>query len=168
MSGRIVLPRVGLLRFGLVCLNRFCAPVFFPRARERAAELDAEFSATGKLRGPLHGVPVSSASSLPDFKNSQLLRRLVLRINASILFFDTIPCAHLDLVDIEGVDSTIGFSQWSHKPAAQNADVRVLRPLYKTSFLTHSNVDCPQVTGSWSNTLRENQRPPDHVRIRVL
>ncbi len=27
-------------------------------ARQRAAELDAEFSSTKKLRGPLHGVPV--------------------------------------------------------------------------------------------------------------
>ncbi len=31
-------------------------------ARQRAAELDAEFAATKKLRGPLHGVPVRSFS----------------------------------------------------------------------------------------------------------
>ena len=29
-------------------------------ARQRAAELDAEFAVTKKLRGPLHGVPVRS------------------------------------------------------------------------------------------------------------
>ena len=33
--------------------------MFFERARKSAAELDEEFSRTGKLRGPLHGVPVS-------------------------------------------------------------------------------------------------------------
>ena len=33
--------------------------VFFDRARERARKLDREFAATGKLKGILHGVPVS-------------------------------------------------------------------------------------------------------------
>ncbi len=37
--------------------------VFFTRARQRAAELDTEFAATKKLKGPLHGVPVSSCFS---------------------------------------------------------------------------------------------------------
>ena len=49
----------------------FCSLVFFPRARERAAELDAEFAATGKLRGPLHGVPVSEPHCL------QILRFII-------------------------------------------------------------------------------------------
>jgi hypothetical protein len=35
------------------------AVVMLGPARQRAAELDAEFAATKKLRGPLHGVPVS-------------------------------------------------------------------------------------------------------------
>lgn len=34
-------------------------------ARQRAAELDAEFAATKKLKGPLHGVPVRSLLSFP-------------------------------------------------------------------------------------------------------
>jgi Asp-tRNA(Asn)/Glu-tRNA(Gln) amidotransferase A subunit family amidase len=37
----------------------FVAVVMLGPARQRAAELDAEFAATKKLRGPLHGVPVS-------------------------------------------------------------------------------------------------------------
>ena len=37
--------------------------VFFARARQRAAELDTEFAATQQLKGPLHGVPVSSCLS---------------------------------------------------------------------------------------------------------
>ncbi|KAF9530362.1 amidase [Crepidotus variabilis] len=63
--------------------------VFFPRARKQAAELDAEFILTKKLRGPLHGVPVSIK----------------------------------DQFKIEGVDNSIGFSQWLNKPAERNADI---------------------------------------------
>ncbi|TFK71658.1 amidase signature enzyme [Pluteus cervinus] len=33
--------------------------VMFVQARERAKQLDADFASTGRLRGPLHGVPVS-------------------------------------------------------------------------------------------------------------
>lgn len=33
--------------------------VMFEQARQRAKELDVEFSKTGKLKGPLHGVPMS-------------------------------------------------------------------------------------------------------------
>lgn len=33
--------------------------VFFADARAQAEALDAEFAQTGKVRGPLHGVPVS-------------------------------------------------------------------------------------------------------------
>jgi hypothetical protein len=40
----------------------------------------------------------------------------------------------LQIVDIEGVDGTIGFSQWSGKPAAKNADVRFLRYVSEFSF----------------------------------
>lgn len=32
--------------------------VMLKPARQRASELDREFAATKKLRGPLHGVPV--------------------------------------------------------------------------------------------------------------
>jgi len=33
--------------------------VFFEQAREDARRLDAEFAETGRLKGPLHGVPIS-------------------------------------------------------------------------------------------------------------
>lgn len=33
--------------------------VLFGQARKEAEELDQEFAKTGKLRGPLHGVPFS-------------------------------------------------------------------------------------------------------------
>ncbi|KAI0278662.1 amidase signature domain-containing protein, partial [Russula brevipes] len=33
--------------------------VFFEQAREDARQLDAEFAETGRLKGPLHGVPIS-------------------------------------------------------------------------------------------------------------
>ncbi|KAH9991131.1 amidase signature domain-containing protein [Russula vinacea] len=34
--------------------------VFFEEAKEEALRLDAEFAATGRLKGPLHGVPISA------------------------------------------------------------------------------------------------------------
>ena len=34
-------------------------PVMIAEARAQAKALDAEFASTGRLRGPLHGVPVS-------------------------------------------------------------------------------------------------------------
>ncbi|KAF8733457.1 hypothetical protein AX14_003820 [Amanita brunnescens Koide BX004] len=40
-------------------INIVCVSVMFDWAREQAKTLDDEFAATGKIRGPLHGVPVS-------------------------------------------------------------------------------------------------------------
>ncbi|KAL1747940.1 amidase signature domain-containing protein [Schizophyllum fasciatum] len=66
--------------------------VFFDRARTRAAELDAEFAQTKRLKGPLHGVPISVKPGAA--------------------------------VDIEGIDTTIGLSQWAkHGPATSDADL---------------------------------------------
>lgn len=36
-----------------------CSEIFFDRALERAKELDEYFQKTGKLKGPLHGLPIS-------------------------------------------------------------------------------------------------------------
>jgi Asp-tRNA(Asn)/Glu-tRNA(Gln) amidotransferase A subunit family amidase len=33
--------------------------VFFEEAKQEAHKLDEEFAATGRLKGPLHGVPIS-------------------------------------------------------------------------------------------------------------
>jgi len=33
--------------------------VFFEEAKQDARKLDDEFAATGRLKGPLHGVPIS-------------------------------------------------------------------------------------------------------------
>ncbi|KIL69168.1 hypothetical protein M378DRAFT_184407 [Amanita muscaria Koide BX008] len=63
--------------------------VMFESARKQAKTLDDEFSATGKLRGPLHGVPVSIK----------------------------------DQYDIAGVDTSLGFSQWTNKPAKENCSL---------------------------------------------
>ncbi|KAI0258705.1 amidase signature enzyme [Gloeopeniophorella convolvens] len=63
--------------------------VLIEQAREEARKLDAEFAETGKLKGPLHGVPMSIK----------------------------------DQFHIAGVDNTIGFTQWAHKPAKDDAVV---------------------------------------------
>ncbi|KAM5532354.1 hypothetical protein V8D89_013948 [Ganoderma adspersum] len=70
-------------------LTNCLTEVFFSQARAEARALDDEFASTGRLRGPLHGVPVS-------FK---------------------------DLFDIKGYDTTMGYSSYADKPAAEDAHV---------------------------------------------
>ncbi|KAJ3996839.1 amidase signature domain-containing protein [Lentinula boryana] len=66
--------------------------VVFQQALKRAETLDAEYSATKRLRGPLHGVPFS-AKFTDQFRS----------------------------VDIVGFDTSIGFTTWANKPAITNA-----------------------------------------------
>ncbi|KAJ7187757.1 amidase [Mycena filopes] len=79
--------------------------VLFDEARKRASTLDAEFKATNRLKGPLHGVPISVK----------------------------------DQYDIEGYDTTIGYTACLNKPAKITADfVRTMVdagavPLVKTN-----------------------------------
>jgi hypothetical protein len=44
-------------------LRTMNAVVFFNEAREDARKLDADFAETGRLKGPLHGVPISLKDS---------------------------------------------------------------------------------------------------------
>ncbi|KAL4949693.1 amidase signature domain-containing protein [Aspergillus filifer] len=44
-------------------LTRCLTEIFFDRAIERAKELDRQFAETGKLVGPLHGIPISLKDS---------------------------------------------------------------------------------------------------------
>lgn len=44
--------------------------------------------------------------------------------------------SHFNLpVEIEGLDNTIGFTQWANNPASKNADVRLDPLLLNTSIL---------------------------------
>ncbi|EFP89215.2 uncharacterized protein PGTG_15056 [Puccinia graminis f. sp. tritici CRL 75-36-700-3] len=63
--------------------------IMFEEALERADQLDKEFAATGRLRGRLHGIPVSLK----------------------------------DQINVEGFDSTIGFTKFVNQPAGENAPV---------------------------------------------
>ncbi|WAQ81752.1 hypothetical protein PtA15_2A63 [Puccinia triticina] len=63
--------------------------IMFEDALERADQLDKEFAATGRLRGRLHGIPVSLK----------------------------------DQINVEGFDSTIGFTKFVNQPAGENAPV---------------------------------------------
>ncbi|KAJ7881391.1 amidase signature domain-containing protein [Mycena leptocephala] len=62
--------------------------VLFDHARERAKELDIGFKKTNRLKGPLHGVPISVK----------------------------------DQYNVEGFDTTIGFTACINKPAQFTAD----------------------------------------------
>ncbi|POW13743.1 hypothetical protein PSHT_07605 [Puccinia striiformis] len=63
--------------------------IMFEEALERADQLDKEFAATGRLRGRLHGIPVSLK----------------------------------DQINVEGYDSTIGFTKFVNQPAGENAPI---------------------------------------------
>ncbi|KAJ7180615.1 amidase [Mycena filopes] len=86
--------------------------VLFVEARQQALELDAEFASTGKLRGPLHGVPLS-------------VKRAFLRCFAQSF--------------AQGFDSSMGYSRLIQKPAVRDADsVALLKaagaiPIVKTN-----------------------------------
>jgi len=82
--------------------------VLFDRARRQAKELDNEFASTKRLRGPLHGVPVSFKDQCPSNYRD---------LEHSTLIFTGIT---VDMVD---VDTTLGFTQWSNKPSTRDADV---------------------------------------------
>lgn len=68
--------------------------IMFASALERAKELDAEFAKTGKIVGPLHGVPVSLK----------------------------------DQIDVQGVDTTMGFTHKQRQPMPEDATLtRIIR-----------------------------------------
>lgn len=68
--------------------------IMFASALERAKELDAEFARTGKIVGPLHGVPVSLK----------------------------------DQIDVQGVDTTMGFTHKQRQPMPEDATLtRIIR-----------------------------------------
>ena len=112
--------------------------MLFERARERAAALDAELAQTKRLKGALHGVPISvkvggrcicfGLDGIDEFVVSD-------RINVSVpspVFPSSVD--FVAAVDIEGVDTTIGFSQWAkHGPATRDADVSPIAALYEPS-----------------------------------
>lgn len=85
--------------------------VLFDQALRDAAQLDEEFAKTKKLRGALHGVPVS----FKDQCESVLEKS---QPNPS----DPISAR---TVEIAGYDAGIGFSQWSNKPCTSDAQVRL-------------------------------------------
>ena len=87
--------------------------VLFEDSRRQAAELDNEFAMTNKLRGVLHGVPMSfkdQCTYLAYYTSSS--RSLILNVS----------------VDIAGYDSTIGFTQWTNQPSTDHATVSFTAP----------------------------------------
>lgn len=108
----------------------WCA-VFFDKARARAKALDDEFARTGKVSGPLHGVPVSPTFSMScrsrtlTTSNRSALRTSVCTGSNG---YNHCTSTYTVTVEIEGVDLTIGFTQWANNPSTINADVGALSP----------------------------------------
>lgn len=73
-----------------------CAEIFFAQALEDAKALDHYYETTGKLKGPLHGIPVSLK----------------------------------DQVNLEGLDSAIGFVSLAFKPKTKD-EVSVIAKILK-------------------------------------
>ncbi len=99
--------------------------VLFSEARTQAKALDAEFASTGRLRGPLHGVPVSFKDVCEQIASANLTV-CVLTSSHAIL-----PL--LLLVDIQGHDTTMGLSSLAHQP--RFADAQVSRHALTQPFL---------------------------------
>ena len=77
--------------------------IMFGSALERAKELDAEFAKTGKIVGPLHGVPVSLK----------------------------------DQIDVQGVDTTMGFTHKQRQPMPEDATItRIIRQVRTSMVVT--------------------------------
>ncbi|KAF8312352.1 amidase signature enzyme [Clavulina sp. PMI_390] len=93
--------------------------VLFDDALKQAKELDEEFATTGRLRGPLHGVPVTAK----------------------------------DLFNIEGLDSTIGYTTFVNRPATDTAEVVEL--VRKAGGIVFAKTNVPQtmLTFECSNPL---------------
>ena len=98
----------------LACLAHATRIVFFEEAMQDARRLDEEFAATGRLKGPLHGVPISVKDQCTFF--SSLLSPFLFRLWVLMRW---------RIVDVKGFDSTIGYTQWANKPAEKDAAVRV-------------------------------------------
>ncbi|KAJ7180656.1 amidase signature domain-containing protein [Mycena filopes] len=77
--------------------------VLFVEARQQALELDAEFASTGKLRGPLHGVPLSVKDPY----------HIAVSATKLFLYFSAQSSA---------LDSSMGYSRLIQKPAGRDAD----------------------------------------------
>jgi Amidase len=99
----------------LSCARDEYSVVFFEEAKQEALRLDAEFAETGRLKGPLHGVPIS-------VKDQCMLFFL------SLFAFWLRVLTRWRIVDVKGFDSTIGYTQWANKPAEHDAAVRIQPP----------------------------------------
>lgn len=87
--------------------------MFFEEAKQDARKLDDEFAATGLLKGPLHGVPISVKD----------------QCTYSLSFLYQVKVVNeMRIVDVKGFDSTIGYTQWANKPAEEDAAVCFVLP----------------------------------------
>lgn len=93
--------------------------VLFNDARQRAKALDAEFAATGQLKGPLHGVPFSLKVRLAIICVFLLLTMIIGPMFALVFILGA--GANILPDDVAGFDSTIGFTSWAGKPAEKDA-----------------------------------------------
>ncbi|KAF8135201.1 amidase signature domain-containing protein [Boletus edulis] len=121
--------------------------VLFEDAKKQAKVLDEEFSRTGKLRGPLHGVPMS-------FKDQCMLLD-------EILYTDVLSeCAD----EISGYDATIGFTHWANKPCTTDAFVSSLSVLMCLSC-AHSPISLYLSAESRRHHHRQNKCASNNVRF---
>ena len=106
-------PRVKGCRTTRVTRSNFlpALPVLFADALECAKELDDYFSSTGKLKGPLHGIPMSVKDNCANFFSFNAPNRSEL--------------GH-ELDDVKGYDTSNGSSRRCNHPRARDSDVRHL------------------------------------------
>lgn len=86
-----------------------CAEIFFDRALARAKELDEYYQATGELKGPLHGLPISLK----------------------------------DQINLEGLDSSIGYVSLAFKPKTKEDTSVIAEILYDAGAVFYVKTTVP-------------------------
>ena len=128
--------------------------VFFEQAKQDARNLDDEFAATGRLKGPLHGVPISVKDQCT--------------YSLALIFLKGVN--EVRTVNVKGFDSTIGYTQWANKPAEEDAAVRFVcqllhslqTHLFRTRPCCIGRLDAPR---SRRHHLHQDERPTDTARL---
>jgi hypothetical protein len=136
--------------------------VAFDSALQRAAELDAEFEQTGKLRGPLHGVPFSLKGESVRAGGDDAVCSTPCAL--CVLMHDT----HTDCYHLEGTHLTIGFSSWLKngrstevRVRAPSSSSRLCAPWLTTLAKRPVRCHCASGRGARRRLLRADQRAAD-------
>lgn len=148
--------------------------IMFLDALKKAQSLDAEFERTGKVTGLCESRATSPSAAIPssDFCAVGALFCPLCPVHG-------VPVSLKDMLDVEGYDTTLGFTHKRNQPAAKDASlvslIRKVRPTLLPLSLPHPGVPlCTLVltfknvspTG-WRHPLRQVDSASNDALVRV-